>query len=221
MQLCYIHIPKTAGTAFREAMNRAVGENSIYWIGHNRPRHEWDVVDAHDLSKYRVVGGHAPYIEFRERLPRSVFATLVREPIRRAVSYYLFLKTHRSEDPNWRRLATIDLLSAITTERRFADEVSNMQCRMLSGLPSFEATVDVIGADGWMIEPSERINRLLRRLAERFKWPFVEAELHNVAPSAYFTELTTQEVEEELRRLNREDALLYEYVTSGFPHRFP
>ena len=56
--LCVVHIPKTAGSAIRETLCSAIGEDRVYWIGHNRPHGEWNRAKSEDFDKYFVVGGH-------------------------------------------------------------------------------------------------------------------------------------------------------------------
>jgi hypothetical protein len=88
-QLCFIHIPKTAGTTLTSLLNSKFHQSKIC------PAEVWsELVDLprEDLAQYRLFRGHFFY-DMGELLPRPpVYITMLRHPIERVISGYEFMR---------------------------------------------------------------------------------------------------------------------------------
>lgn len=223
--LVHVHIPKTAGTALRSALRKMVPNNKIYWIGtREHLTDEWQRLSARDLSRYKVLGGHRSHIELSQKIGHrnAVYSALLRDPIRRAVSYFEFLKNMANADvaagkkllPIRRNILSQDLLTAVTKNAIFRNRITNAQCYAISGAHSFAEATRMIENAEWIIETDANIDRLLQRISDRFGWPQAKAEQRNVSKRGYFEKLCTEEVAEEIRMLNLEDIQLFEKYKS-------
>ena len=99
--LFFIHIPKTAGTSFREAAIRRWGSKRVY-SDYGDSRHTSPAVSTmvhqsrdyfafreHLLAKrVRLLSAHAPVKFYRRIFDASQLLTFVRDPIARTISHY-------------------------------------------------------------------------------------------------------------------------------------
>jgi hypothetical protein len=212
MTLCFIHIPKTGGTTFRNVMSDSIGADRVYWIGHERDESEWFSLTAQDLDSFELVGGHTSFASFRHKLPNAVYATVIREPIARAVSFYQFVRGRHQEDAVWADLPLDSLEAAIQNHEAFRREVTNRQCWLLSESDSFASAIASLESAEWMVGTTERLGSLAAAACERFGWKPANMVRSNVSPPGYFDELCTPGAAALLRELNRGDAQLYEHL---------
>lgn len=88
-QLCFIHIPKTAGTTLTSLLNSKFHQSKIC------PAEVWsEVVDIPrtELAQYQLFRGHFFY-DIGELLPhKPVYITMLRHPIERVISGYEFMR---------------------------------------------------------------------------------------------------------------------------------
>lgn len=98
-QLCYIHIPKTAGSTLTAIADANFDVRTIA----PAPRHLADINPAAKtattpeaiaelLSHYRLIRGHFSYNEIRKVLRQPVYMTVLRDPIDRVISVYEFFR---------------------------------------------------------------------------------------------------------------------------------
>jgi hypothetical protein len=209
--LCYVHIPKTAGTAVHSALRQMMPAEEIYWIGSPaHPVEQWRRISPADLARFKVVGGHTNHRRLSLLCPGATFAALVRDPVDRAVSYFHFVSTSKGrQNVHWRRqLESHDLLSAIHAVPTFRTRISNAQCRAIAGTPSFAAAERAIEREDWIVEVAANIDRLLHRISTRFGWPQVKSEQRNAAAPGYFQRICTDDVARAIRDINQEDLQL-------------
>ena len=88
-QLCFIHIPKTAGTTLTSLLNSKFHQSKIC------PAEVWsEIVDIprEELAQYQLFRGHFFY-DIGDLLPRKpVYITMLRHPIERVISGYEFMR---------------------------------------------------------------------------------------------------------------------------------
>ncbi len=95
----FMHIPKTAGTSFREAITANFVQSEIAYL---YPLAGFLVSDLRALPleqrrAYKLVVGHFQY-GMHEALPQiSEYITIVREPIARVRSQYHYMRRHRPQ----------------------------------------------------------------------------------------------------------------------------
>jgi hypothetical protein len=96
--LCFVHIPKTAGTTLNAILIRQYSTRNIFVLTKNRPDHlpeSFKQFGRRKRNRYRVIKGHFPY-GFHEVLDRPyLYMTLFRNPVDRVISHYHYVR--RSE----------------------------------------------------------------------------------------------------------------------------
>lgn len=93
-QLCFIHIPKTAGTTLIALLDAHFQFDRICPVQLWREL-AWLPSDA--LSQYQLLRGHYTYDDYLKLASKPVFISMFRNPIDRACSYYNFMR-NQSED---------------------------------------------------------------------------------------------------------------------------
>ena len=84
-QICFLHIPKTAGTSLTELLVDGVGSDRVCPAG---TLVDYDAMSDEELAHYDLLKGHFDYA-LRARLRRpALFLTMLRDPVDRVVSLY-------------------------------------------------------------------------------------------------------------------------------------
>lgn len=107
--LLFVHIPKTAGTSFRNAVEKTFGSNNIcrdYGSDSNDTseiikQYIYGTKDFYQFKKifeesnYSVMSGHFPYSKYCPLFDAQNVVTFVRDPVDRLFSEYLHFKRHK------------------------------------------------------------------------------------------------------------------------------
>jgi hypothetical protein len=87
-RLCYIHIPKTAGTAVTDVLKEIYPRNQIFG---GTLMSDYTAVDPREFQRYLLYKGHIHYSFARKNLPEDTrFITVLRDPVDRIFSLYFF-----------------------------------------------------------------------------------------------------------------------------------
>lgn len=87
--VCFLHIPRTAGTTFISIVDSFFDNNSIY------PKQLWHELLARgetDFSKFRLFRGHFGYGIHHLLEKKPVYLTILRNPLERLMHYFLLLQ---------------------------------------------------------------------------------------------------------------------------------
>lgn len=227
----FLHLPKTAGTTMRRVLDREYHKARRYEIGedvtgdiHAFKSRTWGENDAPNL-----VQGHMSY-GLHEFVPGpATYVTLLREPIRRALSDYHYV-TSTPEHPIHEHVKDLSLVEYF--ESGITGQLSNGQVRLLSGdhlpedpgVPSNRTMekgdldrarthlADEFAAVGLQERFDETLLLFRRRLG--WHWPFYVRE--NVTSRPYYQEDVDPGDLARIRELNLLDIELYESVRTRF-----
>lgn len=173
-----IHIPKTAGTAFRLILNESIPAKNFAKVDiqpSGRIRVNDQIFKSNKLGKsVSHIHGHFSYKDLHENFeldPEVEYITWVRDPVERVLSNYYFLKRiieerlKEQEDENlWPRMGK-SLEEYVALE-----ENQNVMSRFLEGAPldSFK-----------FIGLQDHYSEDLKHLQELMNWPQLQSEVHN------------------------------------------
>jgi hypothetical protein len=197
----FVHIPKTAGTSFRVAVQQVFEDRVAYDYAKTPDtsaivrQHVYEKRDLTALQRAlesdRVVmlGGHVHYERYASIFPSERVITFVREPLSRVLSEHRHARRHNGFDG--------DLLEFASRPRN-----RNLQTSMLRGVELDQAA---------LVGVTERYGDSLTVLESRIGWGIPEL-VRNINPER--TELAlsypmTAEEEEQLREYNQQDLELY------------
>jgi hypothetical protein len=152
--LCFLHVPKTAGTSISQALKAALGVDALsprrmeashfccFDAFDRLPPQVRDQIAATDaevraLGGFRVIAGHFMLPTLRRFAPPARVATALREPRARLLSHYVYLRTVVPLRTLWgaygiHRKAEGSLADFLA-DASAATLIDNKVCRMLLG----------------------------------------------------------------------------------------
>ncbi len=206
MQIVFVHIPKTGGTAVREALIRARPDAPVLLDYGPRHRSTSELVKAlrygpdgdvaklcerlRDMPDF-TFSGHIKAKHYYRHLGLGPFVTVLRHPVDRVISHYLHAR-HRQGFAG----SLIDFASA--------PQNRDVQPRFVGG--------DRLA--GWsFVARYERLETDMRRLSDLIEAP-VEVEPANVTPDDWRLKVSVAE-RERIASLNPRGMRLYESIAAG------
>jgi hypothetical protein len=205
LPLFFVHIPKTAGTSFRQALMGAIKGKSLLdygaeskttskevkkFIYSNLPQNRAAIAQLLADGKFDLLTGHVGFAKYRGVVPIDRVVTFLRRPEDQVWSHY----QHHCELLNYQ-----GSLEEFATDKRF----SNMQSRHLSG-----CKVEALGFVGL----TERFDESIVLFNALFDWT-----LDNLSLNRRSNAKTCSETERSIIvKSNQQDIALYKQVESRF-----
>ncbi len=107
-RLCFLHIPKTAGTSISSILTGWYPDQQIF---QGLTTLDYDQLNDEEITEYRLYKGHMPFIYASARLPAdTLYVTLLREPIERVISLYYFWRGYSDDYLNDESMSKLDKL---------------------------------------------------------------------------------------------------------------
>lgn len=154
----FLHIPKTAGTTLRYVFKRMFG---AYYHVHAE-RKSLDKAYAHDPAFYDdklMLAGHfargGPIVRAIDGR-RPVFVTVMRDPVKRVISYYDYL-LKKEDHPMHADVVGRSLRDAFAAECRFRNACINQQLRITFGPNGDTEAEEALHADNYIIGRSDNL----------------------------------------------------------------
>lgn len=209
LELISIHIPKTAGTSFRNTLCEVYGHQEVVRLDIGLVRQETRIreqlYDAPQLPpETRVLHGHfsIPLLKGRFDIPDDLpVITWLRDPVERVISNYFYLAKRLQEELEEDRKGLHILKKMQRTLREYAlyEPSQNRMSKFLEGL-DLEAL--------FFVGLVEHYEEDVMMLAHKLHWDHTPVFYHNRTGN------TRAEVTEEdrafIRSLNARDVALYE-----------
>lgn len=209
LELISIHIPKTAGTSFRNTLKGVYGEQGVVRLDIGLVRQEVRVDeqlydDNHLPLKTRVVHGHFSYPLLQKNfdLPRSIpVITWLRDPVERVISNYFYLAKRLAEelDEESKGLNILKKMQRSLLEYAAYEPSQNRMSKFLEGLELEELL---------FVGIQEDYDRSLERLAGLLGWKDYPVFHHN--ETGKIDTRVSPEERARIRELNSRDVALYE-----------
>ena len=209
LELISIHIPKTAGTSFRNSLEGVYGKEEVIRLDIGLVRQEvrvWEALyDADQLPpRTKVVHGHFSYPLLTRHFeidPSIPVITWLRDPVKRVVSNYLYLAKRLAEElkEEERGLNILKKMQRSLIEYASYEPSQNRMTRFLEGLDlermAFVGLVESYDED-------------LAHLATRLDWTDYPV-FHYNQTGKNSGDISERELDL-IRSLNQEDIRLYE-----------
>ncbi len=208
IELISIHIPKTAGTSFRNTLKSVYGENhvkrlDINLISQSLKLEEKAFSDQALSRQVKVIHGHFSYADLTQKLalkPKTPVITWFRDPVERVISNYFYLSKRLEEELEEERkgLNILSKMKKSLLEYAYLEVNRNRISKFMQGL--------ALG-DCAFIGICEFYEEDLASLAYLMKWKSYSNFYHNVTGNKPIV----SEVEREaIRSWNQADVQLYE-----------
>ena len=203
-----IHIPKTAGTSFRNVLKAVYGERRVARLDISK---RWGIrVDEKPFNatalpdEIGVVHGHFRYRDLMERFDRASglkVITWLRDPVNRVISNYRYLSErldHFMDEKN-RGLNILSKMKRSLIEYARCEINRNRMTKFLDGVNLRD--LDFVGVVEYLQQDLERLARLLG-------WSTYPIYHHNSSPDLAGD--IDRSIIDEIRDLNDQDLRLYE-----------
>tara|TARA_R110002072_G_scaffold41085_3_gene115772 strand:- start:5184 stop:5867 length:684 start_codon:yes stop_codon:yes gene_type:complete len=207
LELLSLHIPKTAGTSFRNILKEVYDENSVVRFDINEKgemRLNQEIYIKQNLPEARVIHGHFTYKDINTQfdLPEDIQKiTWLRNPVERVISNYFYLesrlKTLLNEEQN--NLNILSKMQRSLIEYARDDINRNRQSKFLSGITLEE--FDFVGIQ-------EDFENDLIEISNTLKWEKLPNILHQNKTPVKKNHLDI-EIIKEIELLNQNDMELY------------
>ncbi len=207
-ELISLHIPKTAGTSFRNILKSVYGDNQVVRFDINEAgmiRMNEELYSKNELPKVKVIHGHFSVDMLNQHftLPENYkLITWMRNPTQRVISNFFYLESRLNELLNEKNnnLNILSKMQRTLIEYARAEVNRNRQSKFLAGRDL--DTFDFVGVQ-------EYFNDEVKRLSSTLNWKSVPEILYHNKTSGDAHQIP-DEVLFEIRELNMEDVKLYD-----------
>jgi hypothetical protein len=209
LELISIHIPKTAGTSFRNTLKGVYGEQGVIRLDIGLVRQEVRINEelygsSHLPPPTRVVHGHFSYplLQHNFNLPADIpVITWLRDPVERVISNYFYLAKRLAEelDEDRKGLNILKKMQRSLLEYARYEPSQNRMSKFLEGI-ELEALL--------FVGIQEDYDRSLARLAGLLEWQDYPVFHHNQTGQKDLG--VSVEERTIIRGLNQQDVALYE-----------
>jgi hypothetical protein len=210
LELISIHIPKTAGTSFRNILKEVYGDTGVVRLdidlAEQTIRIDEQLYSQAELpAGTRVVHGHFSYPLFREKLhaPTDIpIITWLRDPVDRVISNYFYLEKRLREelDEQGKGLNILSKMQRSLLEYARFEPAQNRMSKFLTGLDL---------EDFFFVGIQEEYELSLQRLSGLLEWEDYPVYHHNKTGAAR-PKRVSEEERSFIRSLNQKDVALYE-----------
>jgi hypothetical protein len=222
-----MHIAKTAGTAFREAIAENYRQSEMAYLYPDPPgllTYKLDLLPLEQRRGFRLVIGHFQY-GMHDLFPQEcTYVTIVREPVARIISHFRFI-LEKQEAPGFTDSAgsLIELL-----ERHATVNLDNLMTRCFSGVDEKDVPPGKIGGDVYslavenlkfhfsFVGHQERAGQAYTALQQRFNWK-PRTTLDQINRSRLPAGQDYEPARKAIEHFNRWDCRLYAEICRLFP----
>lgn len=225
MTLLISHIPKTAGTSLAALVRRF--NLDAEWVYENQlllgsPNLDY-LLNFQKTRPPSVVMGHFSFGAHRFLGLKPQYATVLRTPLDRVISFFRFQKSLNKSPFSRYFEKGISLEEFVTSG--ITETTNNHMCRMIAGIPPESGMV--IG-DQWLLDLAihnlkthykfvgilENLNPFLNKLGEYLNWSNFKLPIENKTDGPIIRlDLSTIEV---IHAMNSLDNRLYDYVKKNY-----
>ncbi|MCM3630049.1 sulfotransferase family protein [Paenibacillus glycanilyticus] len=213
--LLYLHLPKTGGSSFTQAINENCPNTVHFYTMSNGIQLSERLIHADALCGHFIYGIH----HFTDR--PFQYVTMLRNPLERTLSYFYF----KYKNPKY----VISYNKELTFEEYALDpfydlEYCNLQSRMITGelnnpYPNYKKARDLLANEFAFVGITEQYDMSLYLFMRMMNWEPKHYPKVNVTPGRHSDlKLSGQAVKSILQK-NEIDQKLYEYAYRQFNER--
>jgi len=211
--LLSMHIPKTAGLAFREILYQQYGTTHVLAINRGALRRQGQTLSHHFRKRHQAIHGHLPYTYLKPLHGAGTkIITWLRDPVQRVVSNYYYNVTHefpkrQRENPEQQMMSLQEFIERPKRQNVMSHFLEGIELEALDFFgfqEDFAGGLDRLAEQmGWTLTAQDRTRRVNDNRKVKAKHP---------TPSP----ATLQRI----RQLNQADIELYERAQQLWRERY-
>jgi hypothetical protein len=225
----FMHIAKTAGTAFREAIVENYRQSEIAYLYPDPPgllTYKLDLLPLEQRRGFRLVIGHFQY-GIHSLLPQDyTYVTIVREPVARIISHYRYILEKQENGTAMKRDSADCLVEML--ERRETVNLDNLLVRCFAGIDEkdvppgeineeiYALAVHHLETDFSFVGHQEKADEAYLGLRQKFNWK-PRATLGSVNKSRFSGKQNYEPARAAIEHFNQWDCRLYAHIRRLFP----
>lgn len=211
--LAFFHAQRTAGSALRHVLARALGAESIFCTQYMDDFVHWKDADPARLAQFRAFAGHSNYVP--RNLDRTVFPiSLLRHPFYRTVSLYFYCKKYPTHFFHKHTIDKTPLEFYRAARDTQATYFHNTACLRICGKPSFDLARATIEERYLAVGSAELFGDFVTWLLAWMERPHEEAPKAEHDGVRYRQHLEDQAFVDEILAHNQEDEKLFRYFNA-------
>lgn len=223
--ILFMHIPKTAGTAFREAIVENYKESQVAYLYPDPPGFlncNLGLLPLEQRARFRLVLGHYHFGVHRFLPQQTTYVTIVRDPVRRIISHFRYL----IEPERGPGSASPSLLAELLEQGKIIN-LDNLMVRCFSGVVKADVPPGRVNRDVYdlavhnlrtsfkFVGYQERSDEAYAAMQAQFGWnrrAALEVVNRGAADSGDF-----ESVRKTIEHFNRWDCELYAEIRRLYP----
>ena len=203
IEIIFVHVPKTAGTAMRKILLNIYGQDRIVLDYQKQPVEEI-LTKINGSPNFKVISGHFKVDKYQNLFPNAKRIVWLREPIKRLISQYNF----------WQRTVKGKGFMPITKEKQKLMAFAKVPINRNSMYRYIENINDF-----WFFGIQEFFAEDLNELRNKLGWSQQEIPHSNKHKSKHYKQLVKSvmedsELKQRLINLNKKDVELYQRALS-------
>ena len=211
--LAFFHAQRTAGSALRHVLARALGAESIFSTQYVDDFVHWKDADPARLAQFRAFAGHSNYVA--RNLDRTVFPiSLLRHPFYRTVSLYFYCKKYPTHFFHKHTIDKTPLEFYHAARGTQATYFHNTACLRICGKPSFELARATIEERYLAVGSAELFGDFVTWLLAWMERPHEEVPKAELDGVRYRQHLEDQAFVDEILAHNQEDEKLFRHFNA-------
>ena len=225
----FMHIAKTAGTAFREVIAENYKQSEIAYLYPDPPgllTYKLELLPEEQRRGFRLVIGHFQYGVHNLFPQECKYVTIVREPVARVISHYRYILEKQDGGSAIKMDSAAALIEML--ERRDTVNLDNLMVRCFAGIdekdvPPGQINEEVYALAVYHLETDfsfvgyqERASEAYTALQQRFHWK-PRAALENVNKGRFSGKQKYESGRAAIEHFNCWDCRLYAHIRQLFP----
>ena len=226
----FLHVPKTGGTTLQHILQRCYARNELCtFTDANRESQiaNFTRLAAEQRAQYRLIQGHLSF-GFHRYLPGdSIYITLLRDPISRALSFYHYAQSHPGHYLHpVLKSDQVDLKMLLKERTVTTQELFNLQTGMIAGGEYYDSERPADRAalerakrnlqDHFVVGLTDEFDASVRLMSQLFGWNVGAYGKRNVTRRKRGTDALDSETMSLLHQANALDIELYQFARELF-----
>jgi len=221
-RIIFQHIPKTAGTSLANVILSQFKEDHKFVCGRDGVLNNFISLDQNRKNQIKLLIGHVDFGIHKYFDDESLYITFLRDPVKRVVSHYYFIKSHKQH--RYHKHANQMRISEFITSG-IRPRMNNCMTRMISGIsPRYHCcneemlyqAINNISAHYAFYGFYDMLDQSVDHLVKVMNWEKVELSVTNATPNKPSIDKISDKITDLIIEYNQLDIKLYNLLLKKY-----